>query len=137
MAGAKETAQTAERGADGGVELEDPRRHRLTAGEPEQLARDMRGARGRGLDRFEIAADGAVGAGRLQRQLDVPLDHAQHVVEVVRDAAGEAADQLHLLRLGQLLLQPAALRLGAGPIAHVPERRGKPRQRAGRIVGSA
>ena len=31
-------------------------------------------------------------------------DGAEHVVEVVRDAAGELADQLHLLRLGELVL---------------------------------
>src|SRR5579862_4412562 len=34
---------------------------------------------------------------------------ADHVVEVVRDAAGEAADGLHLGRLSQLVLHPTAL----------------------------
>ena len=37
----------------------------------------------------------------------------QQVVEVVRDAAGEPADRLHLLRLAQLLLGLAQRLLGA------------------------
>ncbi len=42
-----------------------------------------------------------------------PAEHQrQHVVEVVRDAAGELAERLHLLRLSQLLLEPP-------PFAHV------------------
>ena len=53
-------------------------------------------------------------AGRLSgscasEQLAVAGDRRQQVVEVVRDAAGEPADRLHLLRLPELLLQPAAL----------------------------
>ncbi len=39
----------------------------------------------------------------------------EQVVEVVRDAAGEPADRLHLLRLPQLLLQPPALLLLGAP----------------------
>ena len=37
----------------------------------------------------------------------------EHVVEVVRDATGEAADRLHLLRVEQLLLE----RLAFGHVA--------------------
>ena len=37
------------------------------------------------------------------QQVERADDHGQHVVEVVRDAAGELADRLHLLRLPQLL----------------------------------
>jgi hypothetical protein len=39
----------------------------------------------------------------------VPRDHGQEVVEVVRDAAGELADRLHLLGLPQPLLELAPL----------------------------
>ena len=34
------------------------------------------------------------------------VNDGEDVVEIVRDAAGELADGLHLLRLAQLLLQP-------------------------------
>ena len=37
-------------------------------------------------------------------ELQVAADDLQHVVEIVRDAAGELADRLHLLRLAQLRL---------------------------------
>ena len=37
----------------------------------------------------------------------------QDVVEVVRDAAGQLADRLHLLRLAQLRLEPGGVGLGA------------------------
>ena len=41
----------------------------------------------------------------VDQELAVADDHRQQVVEVVRDAAGEPADRLHLLRLAQLLLE--------------------------------
>ena len=40
----------------------------------------------------------------VNEHLGVAMDGHQQVVEVVRDAAGEPADRLHLLRLPQLLL---------------------------------
>ena len=54
-------------------------------------------------------AEPALRQPRLQ-QLQAADDPGQQVVEVVRDAAGELADGLHLLRLEQLLarLPPAA-----------------------------
>ena len=56
------------------------------------------------------AARGAARCPRSSRcqQLEVAADDLQQVVEVVRDAAGELADRLHLLRLAQrcLGLQP-------------------------------
>ena len=48
------------------------------------------------LDRKVSALDPAL------HQLDAADDDAQHVVEVVRDPAGELTDGLHLLRLPQL-----------------------------------
>ena len=52
----------------------------------------------------------SVPSGRaLLRQLAVAEDGRQDVVEVVRDAAGERADRLELLRLAQLLFEPLAL----------------------------
>ena len=48
------------------------------------------------------------------QQLDLATHDREHVVEVVRDATGQAADRLHLLRVEQLLLE----RL---PFGHVAE----------------
>ena len=40
----------------------------------------------------------------VQEQLAVSHDDHEEIVEVVRDAAGQPADGLHLLRLAELLL---------------------------------
>ena len=68
------------------------------------------------------------------QDLQVAHHHLQQVVEVVRDAARELANGLHLLRLTQLLLSP--LKLGvrllfggdvpAHTIDHAPTRGGRP-----------
>ena len=42
-------------------------------------------------------------------RFEIADDDGEQVVEVVRDAAGELADRLHLLRLPQLFLDQAAL----------------------------
>ena len=54
-----------------------------------------------------------------EQQVRIADDRLQHVVEVVRDAAGELADGLHLLRLGELLLELALL----GGVERVEDRR--------------
>ena len=43
-------------------------------------------------------------------QVEVADDGGQQVVEVVRDAAGELADRLHLLRLTQHVFRASSLR---------------------------
>ena len=66
---------------------------------------------------FEQALDARiVVADAAQGHVDVAEDHGEHVVEVVRDAARQPADRLHLLRLTQRLLgrfAPADLLLQA------------------------
>ena len=60
-----------------------------------------------GLIRAVDCLDREVGVERvrrgqpLERELRVPQDHPEHVVEVVRHAARELAHRLHLLRLGE------------------------------------
>ena len=54
-----------------------------------------------------------------QRQLAVPEDRAEDVVEVVRDAAGHGAERFDLLRFAQLRVQPLALGLCALALGHV------------------
>ena len=67
------------------------------------LARD-----GRVADRLDVVAARVAGFELAQQQIAV-ADHRGHqIVEVVRDAAGELADRLHLLRLAQLLLELVA-----------------------------
>jgi len=48
----------------------------------------------------------APGVDAALQQFQAADDPGQHVVEVVRDAARQLADRLHLLRLAQLLLRP-------------------------------
>ena len=52
-------------------------------------------------------AQAGIGTEALEQELGVAGDDHQEVVEVVRDAAGEAADGFHFLRLAELLLQRA------------------------------
>ena len=56
---------------------------------------------------------------RRLRELAVAQDRAQDVVEVVRDAAREVADSLHLLGLAQLHLEAQLLLLGAHLVGNV------------------
>ena len=90
------------------VHVGDFRPQRLPPREGEQAA-DQIGAADRPVERLGAQL------GRCRIVLDQPLqqievadDDAEHVVEVVRHAAGEVADRLHLLRLRELALdQPA------------------------------
>ena len=41
---------------------------------------------------------------RVAQQIEIADDDAEQIVEIVRHAAGEIADRLHLLRLAQLRL---------------------------------
>ena len=84
-------------------------RQHLLAAEGQQLAGQRSGAIGGVGDLLGRAAQRGVGADALQQELGVPGDHHQQIVEVVGDAAGEAADGFHLLRLAELLFEGAAL----------------------------
>ena len=81
----------------------------------------LRGA----LDLLDVRAARIAGVEAVEEQVRVAEDRGQHVVEVVRDAAGEAADRLHLLRLAQLHLARAQRLLGLAPLAHVADPRGE------------
>jgi hypothetical protein len=45
-----------------------------------------------------------------EQKVGIADDRGQHVVEIVRHAAGELTDRLHLLRLGEVLLKGLLLR---------------------------
>ena len=87
-----------------GVGLED-----LFAVKGEELPGQIGGARS-GCDDLLEAVVGfrRVPSGVQQQQVSLTADDGQHVVEVVGDPAGELADDLHLLRLPQLLFQQLA-----------------------------
>lgn len=93
----------------------------LPAREGEQAMGEGGGAAGRGLRGVEIAVD--VGEAALAQpgleQLHRAHDAGQQIVEVVRQAAGELADRLHLLRLPQRLLGLAQPLLRAQAVGDV------------------
>ena len=91
------------------VELERLRPQRLPAREGEQLPDETRRPVGVLLDLHDVL-EGRVGRPVVgEQEVGIADDRGQHVVEVVRDAAGELADRLHLLALGEVLLQGALL----------------------------
>ena len=87
------------------VEVDDLRVQDLAAAEREQLPGERGGLPGGARDLRHLLG---VAVAR-QQDLGVAGDHRQQVVEVVRDAAGEPADRLHLLRVGEPALEPLAL----------------------------
>src|SRR5439155_13650381 len=88
-------------------EVEHLWREDLLATVGEQLLRQQGGALARLADLLEPAVQGRIVSGTVEGELTVAVDHAEHIVEIVRDAPGEPADCLHLLGLPQLLLTPA------------------------------
>ena len=93
------------------VEVEHHRVQHLAAAEREQLPGQRRRLLGR-VRRSRSSCSRAGGRRPVEQDLRVARDHGQQVVEVVRDAARQPADRLHLLGLRQALLQPQ-------PVGHV------------------
>ncbi len=97
------------------VEVEDHGLHDLVAAEDQELARDAGGALGGVLDFLGVAMQRIVGGELAHEIVVVADDDPENVVEVMGDAAGELAHDLHLLRLDELVLELA----GAGLLLHV------------------
>ena len=98
----------AQAGGDG-AEIDDLGLEDLPAADRQQAPRERGRAIAGQADLGDVAAGRIVLGHPGQHQIGHAVDHRQQVVEVVRDAAGEAADDLHLLRLLQLLLELALL----------------------------
>ena len=82
------------------AELQDLRAQRLAAREGEQLSHQTRSAVGVLLDLHDVL-EGRIGWPVIgEQQIRISDDGGEHVVEVMRDAARELADGLHLLGLG-------------------------------------
>ena len=91
------------------AEVDDLRAQRLLARERQQVAHQRGGAVGVLPDLDDVLERRVGRLVRVHQEVRRHHDGAEHVVEVVRDAAGELADQLHLLLLVELVLQAALL----------------------------
>ncbi len=95
---------------------------RLLAGEGQQVAHQVLGAGDDLADAVQVLV-GRIAQRVVEQQLVVTeLEPGQQVVEVVRHAAGDLADGLHLLRLDQVLLETLLLgdveQIDAEAVAH-------------------
>ena len=116
------------------AEIEHRRLQHLLAAEREQLVREIRGAIGRVDHLAEIVRGGAGLVGAHQRELRVAGDDRDQIVEVVRDAAGERADRLELLRLAKLRLALAQRRFDARALADLVRQHDVRRRELGRAL---
>ena len=83
---------------------------RLLAREGEELTGQRRGARRVRADLLDVVVIGIARRVAQQHQIAGAEDRGQHVVEIVRDAAGELPHRLHLRGLRDLPLEPRLLR---------------------------
>ena len=90
-------------------EIGRPRLQRLAPGKGQQALRQGGAALGALRGAVEQAVGGGIVRQPLAQQLEIAEHRGQQVVEVVRHAAGELADQFQLLQLAQLLLGAGAL----------------------------
>ena len=103
---------------------------RLVAAEREELTRQVRGALRGDLDLLEVLVHGVLGLVAREQELAATEDHREHIVEVVRDAAGEAPDRLDLLHLAHLALALAQDLLRALALRDVAAHAGEPAHQA-------
>ena len=107
------------------AQLQHLRAERLAAREGEQLTRQRGGAVRVLLDLHDVL-EGRIGRAMVgEQQVRIADDRGEHIVEVMRNAAGQLADGVHLLRLREILLQRALLRdvecidVGARAVAEI------------------
>ena len=95
--------------------------------EGQQLAREGGGTFPGLADLLQIGEERIVRGDLIHGHLRMAQDDAEHVVEIVGDAAGEAADGFHLLGLEELILElgPFVFGLPAfGDVARHPQDHG-------------
>jgi len=108
--------------ADGLDEVDRTEVQVLPTSESEDARGHLLPALGRRGQLVEVRVEVAPRSGVRTQDLREPEDHAQDVVEVVRDAAGQPTQRLQLLRLAQALLERVAIGLGAASLRHVDDR---------------
>ena len=114
--GAEGAVKHGEGAAHAFVEVDDAGLQKLEAAEGQQLLGDFSGARGLVQDAVELGLNGRR-QGRVQGQLAGEADGLGDVVEVVRDAAGEASDGFHAMGVVELLFEFVL----AGEVADIGE----------------
>ncbi len=95
--------------ADQRIETDDLGRDDLRPAEREQLPRQRRGAFAGAADLRQLGVHRVAHRQRMHAHVGRGVDDGQQVVEVVRDAAGQPADAVHLLRVLELDLQLGVL----------------------------
>ena len=88
----------------GAVDVDIARLQRLAAGEGEQMLDQLAAAFRRLVDQLGGLLQPRLVLEARDQRFGGAGDHGQHVVEVVRDAAGEFADGVEFLRLQELVL---------------------------------
>ena len=102
--GTQRSAQQVGHAPNDVVEVDDGRFERLFPREREQAVGQFTAAFRRPESIVEVFPSLGIAAHALFQQLQIADDDGEQVVEIVRDAAGELAHGLHLLRLAELLL---------------------------------
>ena len=97
------------RSSTSALTLEDPRLARLPSREGEELPRQPAGVLAGAQNLAHLDPHVVVEPRAREQELAVADDDAEDVVEIVRNAAGEAPDAVHLLRLAQVAFEPPAL----------------------------
>src|SRR5258707_15568947 len=81
----------------------------LFAAKGEELASESGSAVGGLANGFRLGVQRMIGSELVEENVSVSADDHEEVVEVVSDAAGEAADGFHFLGLAELVFEDAAL----------------------------
>ena len=84
--------------------IEHLRRQRLPPGKGQKLAGELRGAVDRVRNRIDVTAAPVLAEIAAAQEVGRRADDGEKVVEIVRDAAGQLADRIHLLGLAKRLL---------------------------------
>ena len=103
--GAEETLHV----GDDGVDVDDFEFEKLFAAESQELAGERGGAVGGLLNGFGFGMQRMAEGELVEHDFGIAADDHEEIVEVVGDAAGEAADGFHFLGLAELVFEHAAL----------------------------
>ena len=108
-AGADQRADQLRHRLDLGADIEHLRLQGLPAGKRQQLSGQLGGALHRLGDGVDVAPAALLREFAAAQEVGRGADNGKEIVEIVRHAAGQLADRLHLLRLAQRFLALAAL----------------------------
>src|SRR5712671_6784740 len=102
---AEETLQV----QDDNVDVDNLKFKMLFAAEGKELTGERGGAIGGLANRVGFGVERMFGSELIEQDLGVPANDHEQIVEIVSDAAGEAADSFHFLGLAELVFEDAAL----------------------------